>query len=69
MDQFDLVQAVDCFSQGIVVTVPPTADRRLGARLGQAFAVADGRSEPFALWPKSCSRQQLRPIRAQFSLE
>jgi hypothetical protein len=34
MNQFSLVQADDRFSEGIVVTVAPTADRRFDARFG-----------------------------------
>ena len=41
MNQFRLVQAIDRFSQCIVVAVAPAADRWLDARLGQPFAVAN----------------------------
>jgi len=41
MNQFCLVQAVDRFSQRVVVAVAPTANRRFDARFGQAFAVSD----------------------------
>ena len=41
MNQFSLVQAVDRFSQGVVIAVAPAADRRFDARFGQAFAVAN----------------------------
>ena len=41
MNQFSLVQAVDRFSQGVVIAVAPAADRRFDARFGQPFAVAN----------------------------
>jgi hypothetical protein len=41
MNQFSLVQAVDRFSQRIIVAVAPAADRWLDARFGQPFAVAN----------------------------
>lgn len=41
MNQFSLVQAVDRFSQGVVIAVSPAADRRFDARFGQPFAVAN----------------------------
>ena len=42
MDQFGLVQAVDGFSESIVVAVAFAADRRLDADLGQSLGIADG---------------------------
>lgn len=41
MNQFNLPQAVDRFSQGVVIAVAPVADRRFDARFGQALAVAN----------------------------
>jgi hypothetical protein len=44
MNQFRLVQAVDRFSQRVVVAASPAADRLLDACLSQPFAVANMRS-------------------------
>src|SRR6266516_2059088 len=41
-DQLGLVQAVEGFSQGVVLTVAPRADRGHGTSLGQALGVANG---------------------------
>ena len=41
MNQFSLVQAVDRFSEGIIVAVAPTADRRFDARFGEPLAIAN----------------------------
>ena len=41
MNQFRLVQAVDRFSQRVVVAAFPAADRRLDAGRGQPFAIAN----------------------------
>jgi hypothetical protein len=41
MDQFSLVQAVDRFSQCVVVAVAPAANRRFDACLGQSLAIAN----------------------------
>ena len=42
MNQFGLVQAVDGFSQFVVVAVAFTSHRGLDARFGQTFAVPNG---------------------------
>ena len=42
MDQFRLVQIVDGFGQGVVVTITLAADGRFDAGLGQSLGVADG---------------------------
>jgi len=41
MNQFSLVQAVDRFSEGVIVAVAPTADRRFDARFGEPLAIAN----------------------------
>jgi hypothetical protein len=40
-NQFSLVQAVDRFSEGVIVAVAPTADRRFDARFGEPLAIAN----------------------------
>ena len=42
VDQFSLVQPIDGLSQGVVVTIPLAAHRRLNPRLCQTFGIADG---------------------------
>lgn len=42
MDQFGLVQAVDGFSQSVIVAIALAADRRLYAGFGQSLGIADG---------------------------
>ncbi len=39
MNQFGLVQPVDCFGQSVGVAVTTTADRRFYASLGEALGV------------------------------
>lgn len=41
MNQFGLVQAVDRFSQRVIVAVATATDGRLDTRLGQTFAVSN----------------------------
>jgi len=41
MNQFSLVQAVDRFSEGVIVAIAPTADRRFDARFGEPLAIAN----------------------------
>jgi hypothetical protein len=41
MDHLGLVEAIDGFREGIVVTVAYTADRRLDACLRQALGILD----------------------------
>ena len=41
MDDFGLVESVDCLGQRVVVVVALAADRGLDAGLGQSRAVAD----------------------------
>jgi hypothetical protein len=41
MDNLGLVEAIDGFREGIVVTIANTADRRLNARFRQALGVLD----------------------------
>jgi hypothetical protein len=51
MNQFSLVQAVDRFSQGVVIAVAPAADRRFDARFGQPFAVVNADVwDPLSEW-------------------
>jgi hypothetical protein len=40
MNQFSLVQAVDRSSEGVIVAVAPTANRRFDARFGEPLAIA-----------------------------
>lgn len=42
MNQFGLVQTVNCFRQGVVITVASAANGRLDACFGQPLAVPDG---------------------------
>ena len=42
VDQFSLVEAIDGFGQGVVVTITLAADGRFDAGLGQSLGVADG---------------------------
>lgn len=42
IDDLGLVKTVDRFGESIVVTVANASDRRLDARLGQPFGIANG---------------------------
>ena len=42
VNQFGLVQPIDCLGQGVVVTVATTAHRRFYPGLGEALGVKDG---------------------------
>jgi len=51
MNQFSLVQAVDRFRQGVVITVAAATDRRFDARFGQPFAVSNADVwDPLSEW-------------------
>jgi hypothetical protein len=41
MNDLGLVEAVDCFSEGVVVAVTNAANGRLDARLGQSLRIFD----------------------------
>jgi hypothetical protein len=41
MNQFGLVQTVDCFSQRVVITIAAATNRGLDARFGQPLAIAN----------------------------
>jgi hypothetical protein len=41
MNQFGLVQTVDCLSQYVVVAVATATNRGLDARFGQSLAIAN----------------------------
>jgi hypothetical protein len=41
MNQFGLVQTVDCLGQCVVVTVATATNRGLDARFGQSLAIAN----------------------------
>jgi hypothetical protein len=66
MNQFRLVQAVDRFSQRVVVAVSLAVDRRLDVCMGQPFAVADADAQgtrvvvmdqrSVVVWPASVQR-------------
>ncbi|MBB2984701.1 hypothetical protein FHX57_007576 [Paraburkholderia tropica] len=61
MNQFSLVQAVDRFSQRVVIAVAPAADRRFDARFGQPFAVANADVYTPIAFGRRCPEAGMQP--------
>lgn len=58
MDDLDLVKAVDRISQGVVVAVANTADRRLDPGLGKALGILVPTRNGSWAWGKTVEKSQ-----------